>query len=110
MGGHEGQDLYGLAGKHIKKLIEAVVECAYGEGTPPPELKIGWQCERWHCLPEQGAYLDQDYKLMYSITALSNIYNTVQRWRNSSGKSIHSLTDGERRILRMLKDMGVIFN
>ena len=64
MGIHESQDLHGCIGKHPKKLIEAVVDCAYSDAKPPPELKIGWQCQRWRCLPDTGAYFDQGGRQM----------------------------------------------
>jgi len=86
-----------------------VVDCANGEGPPPPELTIGWQCERFNCLPETGAYMDQDYKTMMLMTACMNTHSVVKRWKGLSGKQIHSLTDGERKILRYLKDLGVMF-
>ena len=86
------------------------MESAYGVGKPPPELKLAWQCERWGALPDKGAYLDQDYVLMSRMTALSNINNTLQRWKNAEGRSVHSLSDGDRRILKWLKDEGLMFN
>jgi len=86
------------------------VDYVDGDGRPPPELSLGWQCERFYCLPDSGAYFDQDYVLITRMTASMNVYNVIQRWRNLSGKQIHSLTESERRILRSLKDMGVMFN
>lgn len=110
MGSHEGENIHGHIGKYPKKLIEAVVDCVY-EGSPPPvELRINWQCQRYHCLPDTGAYFDQDYILMSRMASLSNIYNVLQRWQGLDGKQIHSLTDNERKTLKSLKDMGVIFN
>lgn len=109
MGGNASQVTHGQSGKHPKKLIQAVVDYAYGEDSPPPELKLSWQCERYHCLPDTGAYLDQDYQLMVRMTALSNINSVISKWKNLQGKDIHSLTDSDRRVLRALKDMGVMF-
>lgn len=86
------------------------MECAEGEGPPPPELLLGWQCERFHCLPDLAGYYDQDYKTMTHMTALMNVHSVVKRWRSLSGKQVHTLTDAERRILRSLKDMGIMFN
>lgn len=80
-----------------------------GDAAPPPELRLAWECERWHCLPDTGAYLEQDYKLLTRMTALSNMYNAYSRYRNAQGKQIHSLTTSERKILRYLKDIGVLF-
>jgi hypothetical protein len=109
LGGDAGKSAHGRAGKHPKKLIQAVVDYAYGEGNPPPELKLSWQCERYHCLPDAGAYLDQDYCLMVRMTAFSNISSVINKWKNVKGKDIHTLTDSDRRVLRALKDMGVMF-
>ena len=86
------------------------MDSVYGDSPPPFELKLGWQCERYRCLPDTGAYFDQDYQLMAHMTGTMNIHNALQRWRGLSGKAIHQLTDGERGILRALKDMGVMFN
>ncbi len=81
-----------------------------GKTPAPPELQLAWSCERWHCLPDSGAYLDQDYQLMTRITVLLNIYSAYSHYRNSQGKQIHSLSINERRILRYLKDAGILFN
>jgi hypothetical protein len=86
-----------------------VVDSASGEAPPPPELRIAWQCERWNCLPDAGGYLDQDFVTVTRMTALSNVYNAVVRIKSLTGKNIHKLTDSERRILRVLKDEGIIF-
>ena len=109
MGGDSSPRLHGQAGKHTKKLIEAVVDCIYDGAPSPAELRLSWQCERFHCLPDSGAYLDQDYELITRMTALSNIYSVVHKWLNLEGKQVHSLSDSERKILRSLKDMGVMF-
>jgi len=86
------------------------VDCAYGVGLPPPELRIGWQCERWSCLPEAGAYLDQDCAFMYRMTGAMNVYGVLMRWQGANTRTIHSLSDSDRKILRHLKDMGLMFN
>jgi hypothetical protein len=80
-----------------------------GESPAPPELSLAWQCKRWGCLPDTGAYLDQDYVLLRRMTALSNIYDAYSRYRNLQGTQIHSLSENERRVLRSLKDMGILF-
>lgn len=79
------------------------------ENPAPPDLRLAWECERWRCLPDTGAYYDQEYSLMLRMTSLANIYSAYSRYKNAQGKQIHSLSEGERRILRTLKDMGVIF-
>lgn len=80
------------------------------EAPAPPELRLAWECERWNCLPETGAYLDQDYALMRKMTACSNIYGAYNRLQNAQGTQIHSLSENDRNILGMLVKMGLLFN
>ena len=110
MGWDGSQEAHRQAGIHTKKLIEAAVGAVDGDTPAPPELHLGWECQKWHCLPDAGGYLEQDYGLMVRISALSNIYAAYSAYRNAQGTQIHQLTEGARRILRQLKDMGVIFN
>lgn len=84
------------------------MDAAKGNGAPPPVLKIAWMCEKWNRLPDDGSPLEQDYILMRQMTISQNIYNAVTRWYSLEGKAIHSLSDGERSILKMLKDMGLM--
>ena len=100
---------HGEPGRPAKKLIEAVVDSAYANGDPPPELRLAWNCQRWNCLPDPGAYLEQDYTLMLRMNAFTNVYSLMSKWQNLSGNSIHTLTEPERRMLRWLKDIGIIF-
>lgn len=109
MGRNGGQDAHGQAGHHPKKLVQAAVEAVDGDAQPPPELRLAWECDRWHCLPEAGAYLDQDYALMTRMSALTNAYNAYSAYRSAQGAQIHNLSEGTRKILRYLKDIGVLF-
>lgn len=80
------------------------------ESAPPPaELKLAWNCERWHTLPDSGGYLEQDYFTMHRMNAYSNIYNTLRRAQALTGKNIHRLTEKERLTLRYLMDLGILF-
>ena len=81
-----------------------------GESDAPPELLTAWQCERWRCLPEIGGYYDQDYYLMQRMASLSNVYNALNKLRNSRGTAIHNLTEAERKILKHLVDLGLLFS
>ena len=85
------------------------MDAAYSVGEPPPELTLAWNCSRWNCLPDAGAYLDQDYLRMRRMNAVSNIYDVLQRWQNMSGKQIHQLSENERKLLGWLKDLGILF-
>ena len=40
--------------------------------------------------------------------ALDNVYSLVQRVRSMQGHQIHSLTHGERLLIRSLRDMGLM--
>lgn len=79
-----------------------------GQSPAPPELRLSWECEKYHCLPETGGYYDQEYNLMRRMVVASNIYTAYSRYRNAQGAQIHNLSDGERRILRGLIDMKLI--
>lgn len=46
---------------------------------------------------------------MTTITSLANVYNAYSQYRNAHGKEIHNLSESTRRILRTLKDLGIIF-
>ena len=87
-----------------------MVACYEGDEPPPAPLFMAWQCERWHALPAAGGMLDQEYKLMRSMTACVNVYNAVSHLRSAHGEQIHSLSDGEREILGSLVRMGLLFN
>lgn len=89
--------------------MTAVVGAVDGDAQPPPELRLAWACERWGCLPEAGAYLDQDYTLLNRMAIFTNVYNSYARYRNSQGAAIHSLSEGDRKILRYMKDLGILF-
>lgn len=86
-----------------------MVACVDEDAPPPPELSLAWKCERWHALPETGAVVDQDARLMFRMSALSNIYNTLTRYRNLQGEQIHTLTEQDRKLMRLLIDNG-LFN
>lgn len=109
MGRHRGQRLHGQTGHSAKKLIQAAVDAVDGNAPAPPELQLAWNCERWKCLPEAGAYLEQEHSLMMRMNVLNNIYGAYSHYRNAHGAQIHSLSESERRILRALKDDGFIF-
>jgi hypothetical protein len=52
----------------------------------------------------------QDAQIMYRMAVSLNIHDALTHLRNSTGEQIHNLTDSERRTLRLLIDMGLIFN
>lgn len=81
-----------------------------GDGDPPPDLELALMCQKWNTLPEAGGMLDQDARTMKRMSGVLAIHNVLKRWRSLTGKNIHQLTEGERRLLRMLKDLGYLFN
>lgn len=65
---------------------------------------------QWGTLPDPGGYLDQDYQLISRANALMNVHAVLMKMRNLHGSQIHNLTTSERRVLRVLKDLGLIFS
>ena len=53
--------------------------------------------------------MDQDAGLMAEMTALDNVYRAVARMKSLRGHAIHQLTGSERRIIKALIDMGLLF-
>lgn len=98
------------AGRYTKKLIRAVVECVTENAPAPADLKLAWQCERWHTLPDDGGLYAQDYITMNRMTSLRSIYNAIIKIKSLKGTQIHTLSDGERNILRVLMDNGFLFH
>lgn len=87
--------------------MREAAQAATDDAPPPLPLEIGWQCERWHCLPDAGGLLDQDAQLMREIAACMNVYGTITRVRSLRGKQIHQLTERERRLIKYLRDEGL---
>jgi hypothetical protein len=52
--------------------------------------------------------LDQDHGLITQMTVALNIYVTLKAYRSMKGTEIHGLSDGQRRILRLLRDEKMI--
>lgn len=58
--------------------------CAEENGTPPFELRLAWQMERYHALPDNGGLLDQRYKLMRVAATLKQVYAAITGY-NAAG-------------------------
>lgn len=80
------------------------------DAPPPVELRLAWMCEQWKTLPDSGGLYEQDYQTISRMTGLTNVYNTVVKWRNYTGEKIHLLTDHDRSVLRWMLDNGISFN
>ena len=79
------------------------------EGTrPPPVLRLAWLCGTYH-LPDDGGVYDQDYETYSRMIAANNVYNVMSKLRNSMGDQIHSLTMEDRKILKRIRDMGLLY-
>lgn len=74
---------------------------------PPAALRRAWYCEKWGALPRSGGVNDQSYREMHLMSTLSNVYFTITHYRSLTGNRIHTLTDGQRRVLRYLRDMDI---
>ena len=79
-----------------------------GRSSPPPALSLAQNCQGWNNLPEDGGYLDQDYKTMSEMNVTMNIYNIVNKVKNARGSAIHLLTNRERKMLKPLVEQGLI--
>lgn len=110
MGFWNGHHAHDQTRRRSKKLIEAAVDLAYGEDIPPPdELHILWLCNRFPgSLPETGAIFDQDSVLINRMNVLGNVYSAVSHAANAVGEQIHTLNNGERRIIKWLRDEGLM--
>jgi hypothetical protein len=76
-----------------------------GIETPPP-LLLAWWCGANH-LPSPGGMLDQDYKTMMQMRALSNVHDAVRTSRAAIGPDIHKLPVGVKKIIKSLIDQGL---
>jgi hypothetical protein len=85
-----------------------VADAANGKAEPPPALEIIWGCQRYGCLPENGGYLDQDYRLMRVGTVYDNVYSFIKRNRNG-GKRINyaDLSDSDRDMFDWLRGLEI---
>jgi hypothetical protein len=83
-----------------------VVDSVENDGDPPPELSLALMCQRWKTLPDAGGMYEQDARVIKRMSGVLSIHGAINRWRTLTGKNIHQLTEGERRILKMLKDLG----
>ena len=50
--------------------------------SPPDELVLAWNCERWNSLPYGGGLLDQPAGLMDKLSLLSKVHNAYKVFRN----------------------------
>ena len=68
------------------------------------ELRMAWQCERWHALPEQGGLLDQPAGMMQRMAAMLNVYNAFKTFKASSG-NLMALANSQPQVLTLVRDI-----
>ena len=85
MGGRDRSQPDAQACQYPKKLILAAGDAALGKCDPPPELEMGWDCDRFGALPEPGGALDQTAGELTRIRAVLNVYSAVRSWDQSGG-------------------------
>lgn len=59
-------------------MILAAAASADEDGTPPPELLLAWQMDRYHALPRAGGLLDQPAQTMRRAAAARNAYDAIK--------------------------------
>ncbi len=96
------------AGRSTKKLIAGVVAVVDEDAQPPAPLVLAWLCGPNH-LPDSGGLHDQDYNTIAMMTVARNVHNAMSRLRNAQGAQIHQLTNEERKIIRKVLDMGLLY-
>ena len=74
--------------------------------TPPPELRLYWQCLRFNALPEPGALFDQDAGLLARMGMLGNVYDAIGRIKSLTGKDIARMRPEDGRIWVWLERNG----
>lgn len=84
-----------------------MVRHVYEGGPPPAELRKAWLCGEQH-LPRAGGLDDQDFVEMRRMRVVTNIYNTLEHLRGAQGTQIHTMSRGERLILKMLREEGLL--
>ena len=108
MGWNAGLESHEQPGDGSKKLIEAVVASVDDNEDPPPVLRLSWMSRKYSALPNAGGVLDQEYAMLHQMDVVSNVHDTLTRFRGYRGKSIHDMSMSERRLIRSLRDMDLI--
>jgi len=80
------------------------MRCARDGAEAPMELRMAWQCERWHALPEQGGLLDQPAGMLQRMAAMLNVYNAFKTFKASSG-NLMALANSQPQVLALVRDI-----
>lgn len=108
MGWNTGTHSHGRFGCSFKKLIEAVVASIDGKEDPPPVLRLSWMSRKYSALPEAGGVMDQEYAMLHRMDIVSNVHDSLTRLRSFKGDAIHGMSAGDRRLIKSLRDLGLI--
>ena len=108
MGWNAGTHSHGRIRSSFKKLIEAVVASINGKEDPPPVLRLSWMSRKYSALPEAGGVLDQEYAMLHKMDIVSNVHDALSRLRGFKGDAIHGMSAGDRRLIKSLRDMGLV--
>lgn len=77
------------------------------DGPPPPELRLVWMCAKYHCLPDVGGLMDQDWRTLHRMTVFENVYNAQSRLRSAKGAEIHNIPAHDMEIIAWLRKNGL---
>jgi hypothetical protein len=80
------------------------MRCARDGAEAPMELRMAWQCERWHALPEQGGLFDQPAGMLQRMAAMLNVYNAFKTFKASSG-NLMALANSQPQVLALVRDI-----
>ena len=80
------------------------MRCARDGAEAPMELRMAWQTDRWHTLPEGGGLLDQPAGLVMRMSAMSNVYNAFKTFTAAAG-NIVDLANRQPQVLRLVRDI-----
>lgn len=69
---------------------------------------MAWDVKTWGSLPDAGGLNDQDYVLLRRMKVLLGYHDSLSSFRNLKGKSIHQMSDQQRRVVKHLRDEGMI--
>lgn len=68
------------------------------------ELRMAWQSERWHTLPEAGGLLDQPAGLLQRMAVVSNVYNAFKALKASAGNLVQ-LANSQPQVLAIVRQV-----
>jgi hypothetical protein len=80
------------------------MRCARDGAEAPVELRLAWQVDRWHALPEAGGLLDQPAGLLQRMASMSNVYNAFKIFAQSAGQ-LMQLANSQPQVLAIVRNI-----